>query len=178
MTEFAMPTLSKWANFYVLVGSAAAAVIGVQFVVIALIANRRASVTAESIRAFATPTLVQLGAALFVAAIMSAPWLSLRPLSAALALCGLGGLSYGVTVVYRARRQRTYTPVWQDWLWYGIWPCSLYAALAVSALLLRSANECALLVVGALALGLLLIGIHNAWDTVTHIVVEGAGERK
>jgi hypothetical protein len=24
---------------------------------------------------------------------------------------------------------------------------------------------------GAAALGLLLIGIHNAWDTVTHIVV-------
>jgi hypothetical protein len=26
--------------------------------------------------------------------------------------------------------------------------------------------------IGAAALGLLLIGIHNAWDTVTHIVVK------
>jgi len=29
-------------------------------------------------------------------------------------------------------------------------------------------------VIGAAALSLLLIGIHNAWDTVTHLVVSGA----
>ena len=176
MSEFATPPLSHWANFYVIVGSAAAAVIGVQFVVIALVANRRAPATAESIRAFATPTVVHLGAALFVAASMSAPWLSLHPVSVVLALCGLGGLGYGGMVIHRARRQTTYAPVWQDWLWYAILPCSLYAALALGALLLRAVNQLALFVVGAAALGLLLIGIHNAWDTVTHIAVERAGE--
>jgi hypothetical protein len=33
-----------------------------------------------------------------------------------------------------------------------------------------------MLVIGAAALGLLLIGIHNAWDTVTHIVVNSDGD--
>jgi hypothetical protein len=176
MTEFAMPVLSPWVNFYVIVGSTAAALIGVQFVVIALIASRRAAVTAESIRAFGTPTVVHLGVALFVAAFMSAPWVSIRPVSIALALCGLGGVGYGMLVIHRARRQTTYAPVWQDWLWHSILPCSVYAALAVGALLLRAVNPLALLLVGAAALGLLLIGIHNAWDTVTHIVVESAGK--
>ena len=32
----------------------------------------------------------------------------------------------------------------------------------------------ALFVVGGAVLGLLLIGIHNAWDTVTHVVVADA----
>jgi hypothetical protein len=39
---------------------------------------------------------------------------------------------------------------------------------------LRSNPQLALFVVGAAALGLLLIGIHNAWDTVTYIVVSGS----
>lgn len=94
---------------------------------------------------------------------MSAPWPSPFPVSVALTLCGLGGLGYGTIVTRRARRQTSYAPVWQDWLWYAIFPFSLYAALA-------------LFVVAGAALGLLLLGIHNAWDTVTHIVVQGSRE--
>jgi hypothetical protein len=33
-----------------------------------------------------------------------------------------------------------------------------------------------LFAIGAAALGLLLIGIRNAWDTVTHIVVSGSDD--
>jgi hypothetical protein len=167
---------SAWESFYVIVGSSGAALIGVQFVVIALIATRRTLATAEAIRAFATPTVVHLGAGLLVSTIVCTPWPSLLPASAALALCGLGGLGYGTIVIHRARRQTTYTPVWQDWLWYAILPCSLYAALALAALFLRTNIQLALFVIAGATLGLLLLGIHNAWDTVTHIVVQGSRE--
>ena len=50
-------------------------------------------------------------------------------------------------------------------------PCSLYAVLALTALFLRTTTQLALFVIGAAALGLLLVGIHNAWDTVTHVLV-------
>jgi hypothetical protein len=165
---------SAWGNFYAIVASSGAALIGVQFVVIALIANRRTHATAEAIRAFATPTVVHLCAALLVSAIMSAPWPSLVPATIALALCGVGGLGYGTIVIHRTRRQATYVPVWEDWLWYAILPCSFYAALALAALLLRTATQLALFAVAGVALGLLLLGIHNAWDTVTHLVVAGS----
>jgi len=79
-------------------------------------------------------------------------------------------------VIRRERRQTAYTPVWQDWVWYAVLPCSVYAALLVAALRLDAATHTAVFVIGAAALGLLLIGIHNAWDTVTHIVVT-AGDR-
>jgi hypothetical protein len=36
--------------------------------------------------------------------------------------------------------------------------------------------QLALFVVAGATLGLLLVGIHNAWDTVTHIVVQGSRE--
>jgi len=167
---------TAWESFYVIVGTSGAALIGLQFVVIALIADRRPLATVEPIRAFATPTVVHLGAALIVSAIMSAPWPSLFPASLALALCGLAGLGYGALVIRRTRRQTTYGPVWQDWLWYGVLPSSLYAALALAALLRRTTVQLALFIVAGAALGLLLVGIHNAWDTVTHVVVQGSPE--
>ena len=171
MGELASPALSAWGNFYLIVGSAGAALVAVQFVVITLIAARRSRPTPESISAFGTPTMVHLAGALLVSAIMSAPWRSLFPASVALALCGLIGLAYGAIVIHRARRQTFYQPVWEDWLWYGILPCSVYAALALAAVFLRTTTQLAEFVIGATALGLLFIGIHNAWDSVTHIVV-------
>src|SRR4051812_35994588 len=102
---------------------------------------------------------------------MSAPWPSLFPVSVALVMCGLAGLAYGAVVIRRALRQTTYKPVWQDWLWYTGLPCGVYATLAVTAAFLRTHTSWDLFVVAGVALGLMLIGIHNAWDTVTHIVV-------
>jgi hypothetical protein len=170
MTELMSPQLAAWENFYVIVGSSGAALIGIQFVVIALAADLRPRPTAESISAFGTPTVVHFASALLVSAIMSVPWPSLFPASIALAICGFGGLAYSVLVTHRARRQTYYKPVWDDWLWYALFPCSVYAALTLSAFFLRTSSS-ALFVIGATALALLFIGIHNAWDSVTHNLV-------
>jgi hypothetical protein len=102
---------------------------------------------------------------------MSAPWPSLGPPSLLLGACGFGGLVYGAIVIRRARHQTDYTPVWQDWFWYMALPIVTYGTLAVAAVTLRTRTELATFIVGGVALGLLLIGIHNAWDTVTHIAV-------
>ena len=53
-------------------------------------------------------------------------------------------------------------------------PGGLYAARALAALLLRTTTQLALFGIGGAALGLLLLGIHNAWDTVAYIVVGGS----
>jgi hypothetical protein len=174
VTDPVIQQLAPWQSFYVIVGSSGAALIGIQFVVIALIADMRRLTVPEPIGAFATPTVVHLGGALVVSALMSAPWPSLLGVSIALAMCGLGGLAYGAIVIRRARRQTHYKPVWEDWLWYAVLPCGAYAALTVAALLLRTDTGLALFASGAAALALLLIGIHNAWDTVTYVVVASA----
>ena len=86
-------------------------------------------------------------------------------------MCGFSGLAYGAIVIRRARRQTYYQPDWEDWIWYALLPCSVYASLMTAALFLQTISLVAMFLIGAAALGLLLIGIHNAWDTVTHIVV-------
>ena len=90
-------------------------------------------------------------------------------------LSGLVGFIYSAVVIRRARRQTDYKPVREDWLWYTLLPCGSYFALVLTALLLRTNEHIALLIIAAAALGLLLIGIHNAWDSVTHIVLSRAG---
>jgi hypothetical protein len=175
MTESAR-ALSAWESFYVIVGSSAGALIGLQFVVITLIADRRHLATPDALSAFGTPTVVHLAGALLASAIMSAPWPSLAPPSVALGICGLGGLAYCAIVVRRARRQTDYELVREDWVWYAVLPCVGYATLTVAAAMLRTDPQAALFGIGAAALGVLFIGIHNAWDSVTHIVVSGSAD--
>jgi hypothetical protein len=162
--------LSSWETFYVIVGSAGGALIGLQFVVMTLLAGSRFRASAASLSAFGTPTVVNLAGALLVSAIMSAPWPTLGALSIALGICGLGGLAYVAIVFRRARRQTDYEPVWEDWFWYFALPGASYVVLAACAALLRTNPRLVLFLVGSVALGLLVIGIHNAWDTVTHLV--------
>jgi hypothetical protein len=168
--------LSAWESFYVIVGSSGGALIGLQFVVITLIADRHPA--SGSLSAFGTPTVVHLAGALVVSAIMSAPWPSLGSVSLAIATCGVAGVGYGLVIIRRARRQTDYQPVWEDWIWYAALPSTVYASLAVTAVALRANPDLALFAVGGAALSLLLIGIHNAWDSVVHIVVSAAEQER
>ena len=165
--------LSLWQNFYVIAGSSAGALISVQFVVIALISSLRRRAEVESINAFGTPTVVHFGGALTISALMTAPWPSLLALSVTLTICGLLGLVYSSIVFRRARRQTAYRPVPEDWLWYVGMPTGIYAALTVVAVFLRDSGRVGLFLIAAAVLGLLLIGIRNAWDSVTHLVAGG-----
>ena len=162
--------LSAWQNFYELVGSSGGALIGLQFVVMALISGSRSLADIRSINAFGTPTVVHFAGALLIAAVMCAPWPSLSAASVALVVCGSGGFGYAILVFRRARRQTVYKPALEDWLWYVIVPCGIYVALTVAAFFLTTATQAALFVIGGAALGLLFDGIRNAWDTVTYIV--------
>ena len=56
--ETSMPALSHWESFYVIVGSSAAALTGLMFVVITLIADSKQPRTLKEINAFATPAVV------------------------------------------------------------------------------------------------------------------------
>jgi len=170
--EAAVSLLTTWQNFYVIIGSSAAALTGLMFVVITLIAGAQVRGSSGSIAAFGTPTVVHFCAALLVAAILSAPWPALWNAGLLLGLCGFGGVTYVVIVLRRARRQTDYQLVLEDWLWYTAFPLVSYTALVVAAMVLPGNAAPTLFVIGAATVLLLFIGIHNAWDTVTYVVIE------
>jgi len=172
MADAALP-ISGWDNFYVIVGSSGAALIGLQFVVMALIADRNVKGSVQTVNAFGTPVVVHLAATVLLAAVMSAPWPSHFAVSVALALCGIAGLLYESITIARMRHQTEYTPVREDWIWHVILPCVSYAVLTLTALLLRASTGWLLFLIAASTLSLLFIAIRNAWDTVVYIVAGG-----
>jgi hypothetical protein len=105
MEEAARSPLVAWESFYVIVGSSGAALTGLQFVVIALIAESRTRTSTRQIDAFGTPTIVYFCAVLLVSAILSAPWQALSSASFVPGACGLIGVVYGLIVIKRARSQ-------------------------------------------------------------------------
>jgi hypothetical protein len=172
MHETIVSPLEACGNYYVLVGSSAGALTGLQFVVMTLIAQTElAGQRGESISAFGTPNVVHFCAVLLVAALIAVPWSRLAFAGLALAGCGVLGIVYSVIVIRRAHRQREYQPVFEDWLWHNILPVLAYSALFVAGLALAGSAAGALLVIGASALLLVFIGIHNAWDTVTYVTM-------
>jgi hypothetical protein len=169
MQEAVLPPLATWQNFYIIIGTAAATLMGLMFVVISLLAGVLGRGASGALGAFTTPNVVHFGAVLLVAAILSAPWQALWPVGLLLGLSGLGGVTYIIIVLRRASRQTDYQPVLEDWLWYMVLPFVSYATLVVAALLLPGYPAPALFVIATGTMLLLFIGIHNAWDNVTFI---------
>lgn len=168
-----MTPFSGWENFYVIVGSSAGALIGLQFVVITLIADIPVpGVNLQGGDTYATPTVVHFGAVLLLAGIMTAPWPGIHPASILWGVVGLSGAVYS-TIVLRRMRQHQYDPQFEDWLFHAILPFVAYGALAASAIAVALHTRMALFANGAAAMLLLFIGIHNAWDAITyHVFVQ------
>jgi hypothetical protein len=169
--EAARSPLAAWESFYVIVGSSGAALTGLQFVSIAIIAESRRRSTLREISAFGTPTIVHFCGVLLVSALVSAPWYGLTKLAFALGACGVAGVVYGLITVKRARQQTRYRPVFEDWLWHAVLPIFAYTLLLISAVVLPGYPQQTVFVIGSVALLLLFVGIHNAWDAVTYITL-------
>jgi hypothetical protein len=151
-----------------------------QFVVIALIAEMpTARADAQASDAFSTPSVVHFGVVLLLSAVVSAPWYGIGAVALLWGGVGLSGIVYAVVVARRLRVQTAYQPVFEDWLFHVLLPFAAYAILAGSAFAARSYARPALFLVGAAALLLLFVGIHNAWDAVTyHVFVRRREQRE
>ena len=174
MNETAGSALQAWQSFYVIVGSSAGALTGLQFVVLTLIADfGTAGARGAAISAFGSPNVFHFCAALFVSAIFSAPWGGLAPPGIAIAVSGAVGVIYSLIVLRRSLRQKEYKPVLEDWIWHAALPLLAYAALLHSGVMLARNSVDTLYVPGGAALLLVFIGIHTAWDTVMYVTVQG-----
>jgi hypothetical protein len=175
MPEFA----TGWDSFYVIVGAAAGALIGLQFVVVTLIAEKPPKDAANASAAFATPTIVHFSASLLLCALMRVPWPSLVYPAVSWGAMAMGGLIYSGLVAWRMRTQAAYRPGFEDWAFHLAFPAVSYALLAFSALAALGHITIALFAVAASALLLLFIGIHNAWDAISyHVFVNVSGSHR
>jgi hypothetical protein len=171
-----LPFLSDWQNYYMIMGTAAATLTGLMFVVTTLIAgiDAHASTLNVAVSAYNTPTVVHFGTVLLLAGLLSAPWQTFSSLSVLLSLLGLGMVVYSIIVMRRMRRVPNYQSTLEDWSWYVAFPLLANFLLIVAAFMLPKNPSSALYVVGSAMMLLLLVGIRNAWDMVTFLAVERA----
>jgi hypothetical protein len=174
-----MIPFSEWQNFYVIVGSAAGGLTGLQFVVMALIADMPAmEEESQAITVFSTPSIVNFGVVLLLAAVLVMPWHSITPVSIIWGVAGAIGILYTAITGWRFKKQRAYSPVFEDYFFRVIMPIIGYAVLGAAALTAKIHERAALFQVAAVALLLLFIGIHDAWDNATYLVFYKRGEVK
>lgn len=165
-----MSAYAEWESFYVIVGAAAGALMGLQFVVLTLIADRPMPRAEEAGPVFLTPTIVHFGTALLLSCVLRMPWETVTSAAVIWGLTGFAGAVYCAVVGRRMRKQGVYKPALDDWLFYVVVPFAGYALLVVAAFASTRHTHEALLAVGAAAVLLLFIGIRNAWDSVAYHV--------
>jgi hypothetical protein len=172
--------LDGWQSYYVIIGSSAGALIGLQFVVMALVADAPMALKnpEEGVAAFGSPIVVHFCSALLLSAFLSAPWSSGPAIATMLDVCGAAGIGYVIIVARRARRQGAYEMTAEDWRWHVIAPLIAYTIFFSAGIALPARPEAALFAAALAPAALLYVGIRNAWDTVTYVVVDRAKARE
>ena len=164
-----------WDNYFLLIGSAAAALIGLLFVVVTLGGNFDAANRLRGSKIFLTPIVFHFAIVVTVSAISEAPELPAPVVGIAFIIIAALGFTYSMlTIIRMFRAEWENPPDFSDRFFYGIFPGINYLALAAAAGAVWFAPVTAPFAVGAIMLVLLLIGIRNAWDLATFMVHRGA----
>src|SRR5438876_959081 len=126
--------LHEWVNFYLLAGTAAATLIGLQFVAFTLAISLRIGETVEAAHTFVTPTLVHFGAVLFLSGLVLLPDPAPGLFGGGLLLASLAGAAGLVPATRSLRRMHLRGVLARDrWLWYFAGPVAGYLVLLAAA---------------------------------------------
>ena len=140
----------EWDGFYLLVGSAAGALIGIMFVIATLTAGLDSRRVSQGLPVYLTPVLFHLTAIVIISVLTAVPRL---PDGAAGVVIGilaiLGAIYSAATLVRLFGTDWVEAPEWSDRCFYGALPTLAYLALAYAAALAWSAPSQASYVIGA-----------------------------
>ncbi len=166
--------LAGWQNFYVIVGSAAGALIGLEFVVIALVTSvAQHLIDRRTLRAFATPAVVYFTSVVVLAALLNVPHHTTASLRICLLAFGFLGVVYVSWVTFHLHRA-SYALDLEDRAFYVVAPVASFTALFVAGLVVGSRTLGALDIVAASTVLLLVTGIHNTWDAAVWTIATAA----
>ncbi|MFI4936226.1 MAG: hypothetical protein ACHP7N_16560 [Caulobacterales bacterium] len=160
-----------WDNFFFMIGSAAAGLIGLLFVVVTLTSSIERSQALRGATLYLTPTAMHFAFVLTISAVAIAPGLPASASAIVLGVVALVGLANALrsTIGILKPRQGMEPPHWTDAWMYGATPAAIYLGLSAASLGLWAHTPWAAHLLAAGLLGLLLVGIRNAWDLVTWI---------
>lgn len=162
-----------WTAFYQMTGSAAAALVGLLFIV-ATLTTRQQEGVALGVRLFTTPTVFHLSLVLMTSALALAPQSPVYRPAAVMTVVALAGCIHSVALAIRIGRLPDPSH-WSDFWYYGAAPVAAYLALAAATGAAWAGAPHAAHWVGLVLLILLMLGIRNAWDLITWLAPRRPG---
>lgn len=163
-------SLERWANFWVCISTAAAALVGIMFVVISLATGDRNPKDAPKIRVYLTPVVIYFSSIVFIGLLLTMP--AHTPATAGICVClgGVAGLGYSGSLAIRRGRGRGFYEHPSDLLPYVVLPFVAYLLTVSGGLLLFRAPQIGVDLVAAGMLALLAVAIRNSWAIAVTIL--------
>jgi hypothetical protein len=164
--------LHDWHDFYILVGTASATLVGLMFVAASIGSTVFNEDHRAPMAAFITPTVVHFAAVLFTSLVVVIPahgWYSLGGL---LAAGGLAGSIYCGRLLLQIIIRHKFNVDLTDRLFYVLIPLLGYLLALASAVLLVTRSAVSAELIAAALLVLLFAGVRNAWDMMVWIVLK------
>jgi hypothetical protein len=163
--------IEDWHDFDLMVGTAAATLVGLMFVAASIGASIYTEKNRAGMEAFISPTVVHFTSVLVLALFALIPtheWLTLAGL---LALVGAAGGIYSANLWLQLFVRRRFDVDIVDRLFYAALPLLGYVLLLLAAFFLLRQSEAGLDLLAAAQITLLLAGIRNAWDMMMWIAI-------
>jgi cytochrome bd-type quinol oxidase subunit 2 len=159
-----------WGEFFFMVGSSAAALIGLMFVVVTLSAGRDRQQMEAGKHLYTSPIVFHLAVVLLLSGAAIAPTVRgalFAIVSGAIVLLGLALTLRSAVGIWRMKLSGADS--FFDMWWYGIIPALVYVTLGCATLEVWAGTEWAATAVAGALMALLLVSIHAEWDLVTFL---------
>jgi hypothetical protein len=163
--------LREWHDFYMLVGTASATLVGLMFVSASIGASIYNESHRGAMRAFVTPTVVHFSALLFICILVMVPSHTFMTLGVLLGIGGLLGIAHSGIAVFTPLVRHRFTVDLSDSMFYALIPVLGYVLVAASGIMLLVQSSWSFNVIAAAVLVLLVAAIRNAWDMTVWAVI-------
>jgi hypothetical protein len=165
-------TLQGWHDFYMLVGTASATLIGLLFVAASVGISYFTPEREAALKAFLTPTVLHFTVVLTSCLLATAPAHTVMSLGILLGVEGAFGVGYEVWLWLQMQRRGFASTIdLADRSWYVFAPFLAYLLIVAAGIELQRDIGPGLELFAMTLLLLLLIGIRNAWDMTVWIVI-------
>jgi hypothetical protein len=164
--------LHDWHDFYVLVGTASATLVGLMFVAVSIGTSIFNEDHRAAMTAFITPTVMHFAAVLFACLLVTIPTHTWYTLGGFLGAGALGGSIYSAGLVVQVIIRHRFNVDLVDRLFYAFLPLVGYGLALIAAVLLCMRAAVSADLIAAAVLTLLFAAIRNAWDMMLWIVIK------
>lgn len=172
MPDTLTPVVHQWENFYLLIGTSAATLVGLMFVAISIGAGQITKQAGPALRTFVSPTLIHFIYVLVTASVVLIPTVTRTLVGILLVSVGLLSVGSALTRVPFMRQQHREQIVdVHDWVWHLLVPLASYLLFVGTGIGLLQEMTGALNGLALASVLLLVAGIRNAWDTVVYLIL-------